>query len=48
MVENIGPPEYGPRPGYVVGPPGYYGYGLYYRPYPYYYGYYGWGWGRRW
>ncbi|HTA99929.1 MAG TPA: SH3 domain-containing protein [Bradyrhizobium sp.] len=48
MVENIGPPEYGPRPGYVAGPPVYYGYGPYYRPYPYYYGYYGWGWGRRW
>src|ERR1700679_1410491 len=39
MVENIGPPEYGPRPGYVAGPPVYYGYGPYYRPYPYYYGY---------
>ena len=48
MVENVGPPEYGPRPGYVAGPPVYYGYGPYYRPYPYYYGYYGWGWGRRW
>jgi hypothetical protein len=48
MVENIGPPEYGPRPGYVAGPPVYYSYGPYYRPYPYYYGYYGWGWGRRW
>jgi Bacterial SH3 domain len=38
---------YGPPPGYVVGPPGYYGY---YRPYygygPYYGGYYG-GWGYR-
>jgi Bacterial SH3 domain len=49
MVENVGPPVYGPRPAYVVGPPVYYGYGPYYRPYGYYgWGWGGWGWGRRW
>jgi len=44
-VEEEGPPVYGPGPGYVVGPPVYYGYG------PYYGFYGGWGhrgWGRRW
>jgi len=48
IVEEDGPPVYGPR-AYVVGPP------VYYRPWgygPYYgYGYYGWGyrgWGWRW
>jgi len=45
LVEDVGPPDYGPGPGYVVGPSVYYGYGPYYRPYGYYGG---WGWGRRW
>jgi len=44
--EEIVEEDYGPPPGYVVGPPVYYGYGPYYG----YYGGWGYrgGWGRRW
>ncbi|SDT30533.1 SH3 domain-containing protein [Bradyrhizobium canariense] len=48
MVEEVD--DYAPPPGYVVGPPVYYGYGPYYGyGYGYGWGYRGgWGWGRRW
>jgi hypothetical protein len=51
--EEIVDEGYAPGRAYVVGPPGYYGYGPYYGGYGPYYGYYGgWGyrggWGRRW
>lgn len=48
IVEDVGPPVYGPR-AYVVGPPAYYrpwGYG--YGPYGYGYGWGYRGWGGRW